>query len=99
MKLQTYKKTEVKIIDGYHFDGTFECAGEIYQSIKSLKGKDDAAFKLNYNFQTDTFEFSWGGFEINEGDLVALRENESHHYPIEIISKEELSRWGYQLEK
>ena len=99
MKLQTYRKTEVKIIDGYHFDGTFECAKEIYQRIKSLKGKDDASFKSYYNFQTDTFEFSWGGFEINEGDLVALRENESHHYPIEIISKEELSRWGYQLEK
>jgi hypothetical protein len=99
MKLQTYKKTEVKIIDGYHFDGTFECAKEIYQSIKSLKGKDDAAFKLNYNFQTDSFEFSWGGFEIKEGDFVALRENDGLHYPIEVITKVELSRWGYQLEK
>jgi hypothetical protein len=99
MKLQTYRKTEVKIIDGYHFDGTCDCAKEIYERIKSIKGKDDAAFKLFYNFQTNSFEFSWGGSEIKEGDFVALRENDGLHYPIEVITKEELSRWGYQLEK
>jgi hypothetical protein len=99
MKLESYKKTEVKIIDGYHFDGTFECARQIYEKIKSLTEKDNAAFKLNYNLESSSFEFSWGGFEINQGDLVALRENDGLHYPIQIISKVELSRWGYQLDK
>ena len=99
MNLQTYKKTKVEIIEGFHFDGTFDCAKEIYQRIKSIKGNDDAAFKLFYNLQTNSFEFSWGGYVINEGDLVALREEYASYLQIEIISKEELSRWGYELEK
>ena len=99
MNLQTYKKTKVEIIEGFHFDGTFDCAKEIYQRIKSIKGNDDAAFKLFYNLQTNSFEFSWGGYVINKGDFVALREEYASHLQIEIISNEELSRWGYQLEK
>jgi hypothetical protein len=99
MNLQTYKKTKVEIIDGFHFDGTFRGAIEIYQRITSLKGKEDAAFKLFYKFETNSFEFTWGGYVINEGDLVALRNNDGLHYSIEIMSKAELSRFGYELEK
>ena len=99
MKLQTYKKIQVHILDGYHFDGTLECANEIYNNIKKLRGKDDAAFKMNYDFMEDKFIFLWGGYEIRKGDFVAISENDFHANEISIYTQEELNRFGFQLQK
>ena len=99
MKLQTYKKIQVHILDGYHFDGTFECANEIYKNIKKLRDKEDAAFKMNYDFMADKFTFIWGGYEIRKGDFVAIHENDFHAQEITIYTQEELNRFGFELQK
>jgi hypothetical protein len=99
MKMQTYKKIQVHILDGYHFDGTLECANEIYKNIKKLRDKEDAAFKMNYDFMADKFTFIWGGYEIRKGDFVAISENDFHAQEITIYTQEELKRFGFQLEQ
>jgi hypothetical protein len=99
MKMQTYKKIQVHILDGYHFDGTLECANQIYNNIKKLRGKDDASFKMNYDFIADKFIFEWGGYKIGKGDFVAIHENDFNAQEITIYTQEELNRFGFELQK
>ena len=99
MELQTYKQTKIKIIDGFNFDGTLECAKEIYQRIKNLNCKEIEAFEFIYDFETNSFKFIWGVCLINKGDLVALRDNDGFNCWIEVMTQVELKRWGYELEK
>jgi hypothetical protein len=96
MKKQTYTKTEIR--SGYIFNGTLECAKEIFNAIQSIEKSYATPFKLNYNLHNDSVEFEWGGYEIQKGDFIAIIEEHNKHlfqHPIEVITQKELTRWGY----
>jgi DNA-binding winged helix-turn-helix (wHTH) protein len=100
MEKQTYIRTETR--NGYIFDGTLECAKEIYQEIKTHSPTALSAFELEYNLKEDKFQFEWGGYEIQKGDFIAIREEHNKHlfeHPIDIIRQKDLTRWGYKTQE
>ena len=100
MKKQTYIRTEIR--NGYIYDGTLESAKEIYQEIKTHSPTALSAFELEFNLEKDKFQFEWGGYEIQKGDFIAIREEHNKHlfeYPIDIIRQKDLTRWGYKAEE
>ena len=100
MKKITLTKTEVHKKTGYYYDGTFECAKQIYESIKSINPNTVKSFNLKYNFEDDTFVFDWGGFKAFKGDFIAFYEDENStnfQYSVEVYTPYELKRWGFEL--
>lgn len=100
MKQITYTKTQMHERKGYIFDGTIECAKSIVHEIHKLNPEWAAPFNLKINLLDDSIHFDWGRYDIKNGDFVALR-NDSNmmHEVIEILTHDELNRWGFEQKK
>jgi hypothetical protein len=96
--MKELKYTKLETIKGYVFDGTLECAQMIFDTIRNLNQEYVQGFNLKNNLYTNKLCFDYGGYEINIGDLVAVRDDDKTRMTyqiIEIITPEELKRWGY----
>lgn len=101
MEKQTLKKTQIITREGYYFDGTVECARQIYLNVKEHREEMCRSFKLKYDFDTDTFTFDWGNYIISAGDFVCIShvvDDRVEHY-IEICTPVEIERWGFKLQE
>ena len=101
MKKQTLKKTQIITREGYYFDGTIECARQIYLNVKEHRDSSFSSFNLKYDFDNDTFRFDWGSFKINAGDFVCIShvvDDRVESY-IEVCTPHEIERWGFELQE
>lgn len=100
MKQIEYTKTEIHELKGYIFDGTIECAKNIFKEIQTINNEWVKGFNLKIDLFNDTIDFNYGGYSINEGDLVAIRDDDKmrmSYQTIEIITPKELNRWGFKV--
>lgn len=99
MELKKLKRTQITIVEGYYFDGTLECAKQIFENIRNIDKRYVNGFNLKYNFYDNSLIFDYGGYGIGIGDMVAIsnESNMSVHEVIQIYSKEDILRWGYEV--
>lgn len=100
MKQITYTKTETSEIKGYVFDGTIECAKNIWKEVYVLDSEWADPFNLSINLSDDSIEFSWKNRKISQGDFIAVKGTNNGlwmHDVVDIINAKDLNMWGFKL--
>jgi len=102
MKQITYTKTETSEIKGYVFDGTIECAKNIWKEVYVLDSEWAAPFNLSINLSDHSIEFNWKNQKICQDDFIAVQGSNNGvymHDVIVIINAKDLNMWGFKLKK